>query len=226
MNQRLLATALISLLALTGLLSGCKDSKQDKTPPVLRNLVVDIGVQGGVPAGDFIPSATHKHFLEFGAIVLDGEGQPKALPTFEYRVAESAEVRSPLDGVVTRVHFQADSNDYVIWIRPKKNSRWLVEIDHVRDVQIAQGDNVSAGQILGTPGTWGGGLGRVELMVNNGDTHVCPFNVFDPTLIDDYRARVTALMTALDAANTTGTPFYDQGAMLEPGCLALTLESN
>jgi hypothetical protein len=217
---------ILLLLALCSQLSGCNNSSSgDRTPPVLQNLVVEIGIQGGNPAGDFTTSATSKNFLEFGAVVTDGGGEPKVLPTFEYRVSESADVVSPMNGVITRITYQQSSDDYAIWIRPRRGSRWLVEIDHVRNLQVEEDDQVIAGQVLGVPGSWGGGLGRVELMVNNGNTHVCPFNVFDPGLIDAYRDRVTALMDALEAANTTGTPFYDQDAMLEPGCNELTISS-
>lgn len=190
------------------------------TPPVLENLVVNIGVDGVDPDGAFVVSENNKVFLEFGAEVAAEGGGTKILPTFEYRVRTDADVVSPMDGVITRVEFQAESNDWFIWIQSHEDADWLVEVDHILDLaeDFSAGDAVLAGDLLGKPGSWGGSLGRIELLVTDGSDYQCPFALFDPDLIDDYRARVTALMDAIEAENTTGTPFYDQENMVEPGC--------
>lgn len=220
------AITLSGLLLCLSLPLGCRSDSAGsiddalETPPIIKNLVVNMGVDGVDPGGAVVVRANRKDFLEFGAEVPAEEGGSKVLPTFEYRVRSDADVLSPMDGVITRLEYQTDSNDWAIWIQTRAGAEWLVEIDHVLDLpdDISVGDSIAAGTLLGKPGTWGDGLGRVELLVVFGDSYHCPFSLFDSALIDDYRAQVTDLMNAIESENTTGEPFYDQDSMVEPGC--------
>lgn len=155
-------------------------------------------------------------------MVEDAEGNPTTLPTFEYKVDPDTQVVSPIDGVVSQVDYQEDTDDYSIILLPESGSDWMVNIDHVTNVAITVGETVTAGQALGIPGTWNDTYGRVELMVVQGATYYCPFDVFDASLKAEYEDKVTQLMNDWEAFKDDET-IYDQAAMVSPGCNSSTL---
>jgi hypothetical protein len=220
------ALTLSGLLLCLSLPLGCRSDSDGgigdglETPPIIKNLAINMGVAGVNPGGAFVVAANRKDFLEFGAEVHAGDGDTKILPTFEYRVRSDADVFAPADGIITRLEYQSDSNDWFVWIQSHAGADWIVEIDHILDLAdgLSEGNAIQAGDLLGKPGTWGGGLGRVELLIVDGDNYHCPFSLFDPALIDDYRAQVTDLMNAIESENATGEAFYDQANMVVPGC--------
>ena len=195
-------------------------------PPVLKNLLVTFGPWDPVTdlAGDFVfEAAESKVFLEFGVTVPTPEG-PKALPTFEYRLSPDATVRSPIDGTVDRLEFQADTSDYELRLASSPTSAFVVVVDHVTELAVVEGQVVTAGQPLGKPGSFGPTLGRTELQVFNfvEGLNVCPFELFDPALAPAFQAQVASLMADWEAFKADAA-IYDEAAMVSPGCLVVSL---
>jgi hypothetical protein len=191
-------------------------------PPLLKNLAVAFAPWDPVTdlAGDFVfVAAEEKVFLEFGAVVNSPDG-PKTLPTFEYRVAPDAVVVSPIDGTVEAIAFKPDTNDYEIRLLASPLSPFLVVVDHVTDLLVAEGDAVAAGQALGLPGTFSATLGRTELQLVNfvERRSYCPLLLADPALAADLHADVSGLMDDWETFQGDAA-LYDQAAMLLPGCL-------
>ena len=209
---------LLLVVTLAGV-CGCALAKDD-TPPVLKNLIVSFGDydSGTGRAGDFVFDANEeKVFLEFNAVVDSPEG-PKLLPTFEYIVAEDATIYSPVNGEVVRFVFQDDTQDYEISISKNGNAVYTVTIDHITNIVVAKGDKVAPGDVLGNPGTRGGGLGRTELMItNDGNKAYCPFVYFDETLRGQFEEDVVQLMSDWETFKGDDT-IYDEAGMEAPGC--------
>jgi len=225
---------LTGLLTMAVVIGGCSNSSAPSgtepdpalgPEPVLWNLGVDFDAAfdlGGV--GTIIYK-----FLEFGFEVNDQFGQPTSLPHFAYVFDRQIEVISPMEGVVASVRLQEElTQDFVIWLKPRGGpTLWLVEIDHVTGVAVAEGDEVGVGDFLGYPAQ-----GAVEVMVNGPQAHVCPFEVFAPGAAAAMQAKLAQFMAAWDAAkwalppdhehhpnhpSSRYTP-YDSVAMVVPGC--------
>ncbi len=201
-----------------------KKPKDEDEMPVLKNLSVDFGPYDPVTkrAGVFLfKSAEDMIFLNIGARVKGPDGW-KIIPEFEYRTDPEAKVYAAAAGVVTRVELQSGSNDYEIEIKPNIKSTYSVINDHIKNVTLKVGDEIEAGQLLGTAGTWGNGLGRTELMVNKNlsmgiSEHHCPFEFFDQVLLEEYKQNVSTLMKDWESfkGNTT---LYDEAKDIWPGC--------
>ena len=191
---------LLSLLLLYCVfaLSSCFDTEENRTPPVLKNLVVEFADYD--PATEFAGDFTFRDnfermFFEFG---YRGSADPGDLVAeFAYIVKEDALLKAPCDGIITRLEKRSDG-DYYIIIQSKKNSHWFTQVDHVLNVTVKKGDEVKAGDVLGNPGNWNNsvGLGVVELSVINDkeNKNYCPFSYFDPVLRPSYEAKVQKLM--------------------------------
>ena len=221
------------LFCATGMavMNGCEllEESKDFDPPVLFNLGVELGAYnpGTGRAGALVfDTSFQRVFFEFGAIV-NGPDGPKVLPTFEYVVGTDTRVMAPAAGVVTRVAFQDDSQDYEIHIRPKSNSVWNVVLDHVASPEVDEEMAVGAGDEIGDAGTGASAsLRRTEIMVVNDDTERawCPLAVFDPGTLATNSAIVLGVMTAWE--NVKGDPsIYDEGTMSPPGCQSTTLDN-
>ncbi len=199
----------------------------DLPAPEVLDLVVEFGKFDSVTgrAGAFRLDATTRYadkvFLEFNAVV-NGPDGPKRLPTFEYRVDKDALVRAPASGYIIHFEHQPETDDYEIGIaRSLEDGRHgMVMVDHVRDITLAKGDSVTAGQVIGKAGTWGGELGRVELMVVEGDSAYCPLARMPDSLKEAHRSKIRDLMADWEAFKDDPT-IYDEDAMPEPGCNGL-----
>ena len=178
-------------------------------------------------AGDFLFVPTmQKIFLEFGAVVGDGQGGTKALPTFEYYLKKDAEVFAIAAGEVARFVYQEDTEDWEIGVSFAPGSGWYIGYDHILSPTVGMGDRVQAGDILGNPGTWNAQVGRFEIMINNDATgySYCPFHVFDPALAEEYRGKVLQLMQDWEAYK--GNPnIYDEAAHSHAGCTVDSMET-
>lgn len=200
-----------------------KAAEGDK-PPVLKNLGINFGPWDKTTnrAGAFLfAPAEGKLFLEYGAEVGSAEGGTKILPTFEYRTAADAEVIAAMDGIVTNVAYQERTQDYAVHIQPSQNSQWTLEHDHVRDLKIAKGNVVKAGDTLGKVGTLGGSLGRTEIMLWHASAArpltYCPFKYFDPQLASAYQQKVSQHIK--DWEEFKGNPnLYSEEKHILPGC--------
>jgi hypothetical protein len=191
--------------------------------PLIRNLIVDFDRHDPLTgrAGPFVfDPSKDKVFFEFNAAVPTPEGL-KLLPTFEYRLSPEANVYAPADGYVTHFRYQAETGDYEIGITRSPNltsSRTgMIMVDHIKDITVAQGNFVTAGQILGKPGPWIEGISRTELMVYQNDTAWCPFLFMTDSLKAGFRQKLRHLMADWESFKND-TTLYDEASMPEPGC--------
>lgn len=117
-------------------------------PPVLSVPVVDLAI-----VNDFLPFG----FSSSGRIN----------PTYELRTTgETAAVRAAGPGTVVDILFNPTENDSEVHVRPPDAPEYMVIYDHVISLQVAVGQPVAAGQLLGTVGFFARGIGRTELQVN------------------------------------------------------------
>jgi hypothetical protein len=80
-------------------------------------------------------------------------------------------------GLVTRIGFQPEYEDYELHVRPALTSAYLVIYDHVRNLTVAEGTSVGPGDVLGTIGHASPGEGHVELQINRSgspNVSLCP----------------------------------------------------
>lgn len=137
----------IKLLVFYILIISCSDDDitLDQTPPSFMVTPIKI---------DQVSS-----FIAFGESLTPTQQNP-AIEYFTDQ--ENIEVRSVSDGIVEDIRMNSNIDDFEIWIKPNDNSTWLIIYDHIVDVNLSLGDQVDAGQILGSVG-----LGnRTELQIN------------------------------------------------------------
>ncbi len=195
--------------------------EEDENEFVIKNLIVDFAPYDETTgrAGAFIfHGSLERVFFEF--VYTDGE---ITLPTFEYIVADDANVYSPIDGVVNAIEWQEASEDYEVSINIDDNPYQLTAgLDHVLNVQVSEGDTVTAGDVIGNPGTHSSeGYGRVEIEIYGDNYMHCPFEFFDPTTIDEYEQKVSQLMSDWETFAYDDT-VYDEASMADyaAGCNA------
>jgi len=84
---------------------------------------------------------------------------------------------------------------------------------------------VNAGDLIGNPGSWAPGVGRIEIQVNdaNEDLAHCPFTFFNPATAASYKSKITTLMSEWEAFKGDNT-IYDQAVFVEAGCK--TIQTN
>lgn len=197
--------------------------------PVLKNLGVSFEAwdRSTNRAGAFIfSSSENKVFLEYGVEVPSSEGGTKILPTFEYRTDSDADVLSVIDGLVTKIDYQSNTQDYEVLIQPEENSQWTLGQDHISNLRVAKGDKVKAGDILGKVGTLGGNLGRTEIMLwkssSTRPVTYCPLKYFDPQLLAQYKQKIQQHMK--DWEEFKGNlSLYNEDKHFLPGCIYETL---
>ncbi|MDP3697094.1 MAG: DUF5667 domain-containing protein [Candidatus Taylorbacteria bacterium] len=213
------------------LIGSTADNKPSGKPLVIKNLGVSFEPwdKNTNRAGAFLfLQSENKLFLEYGIEVQGSDGNTKVLPTFEYRTAKDADVFAVSDGIITKIEYQQQTQDYEILIQPEANSEWTLGHDHVSNIRVSEGDNIKAGDILGKAGTLGGELGRTEIMVWGGPsssnrplTH-CPFKLFAPELLAEYQQKVSRHMK--DWEEFKGNPdLYAEGKHTFAGCLRETI---
>ena len=138
-----------------------------------------------------------KVFLEFDKdVISDHQGNLKDNPAFEYLVASDADVVSPVNATVVNLTFQDNTQDYEIHLAPIDINDMWISIDHIKDPTVALNDVVTAGQILGNPGTWDSYVGRVEIQIiltREGES-ICPFLYFNPDTKALYESKVSQLI--------------------------------
>ena len=207
---------------------------QSDSPPVLKNLGVEFGAwnREAGRAGAFLFNEAAKQrekiFLEFGARVRDSQGGTKTLPTFEYVTAGDADVFAVADGVVLDAVFQPEYGDYELTILPAGSANWRVYHDHVRELRVAKGQGLKAGEVIGKVGTSAGGLGRMEIMLGAPGSQgrpvdYCPFLYFDPQLKKEFEERVSRHMRDWEEFKGDSS-IYDERNHVLPGCATESLE--
>lgn len=205
--------------------------------PMLENFQVRIGPYDPATgkAGDLLFSkaglqtqvGTNSVFLEFGHPV--NGTQTKTLPHFTFYAPLGTQVLSPLTGVVIQVETKPSGLDDSVTIVPNMASNWGVNLDHVKDRSVQQGQSVSAGQAIGTVGIPEGtasGWGANELTLFHftgspkDDAHktfVCPWEGWDPAKKAAAQSATTQLMSDWETWSGDST-VYNQATQVSPGC--------
>lgn len=177
-------------------------------------------------AGDFVFLASGvKPFIEFGTNALtDQQGNPKDNPAFEYYLDPEANVYAITKGTVTRIEYQESTEDYEIFTR-ETGANFMVIYDHITTPTISKGDSINVGDPLGKPGTWNTLIGRFEIQINvdqdQGELSFCPFMLFDPDLVDEFKEKVSQLMRDWETFKGDQS-IYDEASHVYPGCLSET----
>jgi hypothetical protein len=214
--------------------AACKPYR-DHTPPVLRNLGVEFGAWDRATgrAGAFVFRAgVERVFHEFGKPYSTGGGAAAVNTTFVYDLPLEAKLIAPLDGLITRLEFQPESNDYELDIRTSQVWDWSVIIDHIASPVVTLGASVKAGDVLGKVSLGKSGYSTMpELQINEEITNDastfenrmriktvlhCPASFVGEAVA----AQVTQLMK--DWEEFKGQAVYPKSPMPRPGCLFLT----
>jgi hypothetical protein len=161
-----------------------------------------------------------KVLLEFAGLLIDGGTGPEGviLPHLTVRLAADVQIRAAADGVVEAAEVNTDSDvpgDFELRIAAVAGSRWIVSYDHVSEPTVADGDAVSAGDVLGY-GIWEKKF-EVDVMDKSTDERWCQSRFYDPAVKADLEGRLTTLFAEWEAYK--GDPdIYDEAAMFAPGC--------
>lgn len=144
---------LLAILVLLLIAVGCDSgdsSGESNTPPVLSVPVIDL--------------STLTEFLPFGIELSPGQLNP----AYEFRTnsASGAVVAASAGEVVDIISNPPSQGDFEIVVEPADNA-YRIYYDHVLNLEVAVGDNISAGDTLGTIGNFGVGAGRVEIQINH-----------------------------------------------------------
>jgi hypothetical protein len=217
------------VLSMAALLCACEGETGgggacDPTAPELRNLGLSLeswDMSPGSTAGAFTFDADNPDapFVAFGADI-----DPHLFVNIEFKPRPDAEVLSPIDGIVVTVFHQVEDGDYEIHLRTHESSCHLLVLDHVKTPTVAEGDAVSAGEVLGTPGDWSIYSGQFEIQINDdgNDAYVCPVDLVAADQRVALEAAVSQLMMDWEALKND-TSIFDEAAMAAPGCLATTI---
>ena len=107
---------------------------------------------------------------------------------FEYIVNDpDVQVRASCGGIVDTVFLNDNFPDYEVWIKTSSNSIYYIEYDHVLNLTVVEGEEVTAGAVLGTVGVGD----RTELMVCVYDPYwlvYCPFNFATEEFIQQHKS--------------------------------------
>jgi hypothetical protein len=125
---------------------------------------------------------------------------------------------------VVRAVSQSEHGDYGIHLRTHASSCYLIVLDHIENLIVAEEDTVSAGQVLGTPGLWSTYAGQFETQVNDerNDAYICPVDLIAPAQKAAVEASVTQLMADWEALKAD-TGIFDEAAMSIPGCVTSSI---
>lgn len=112
-----------------------------------------------VPAVDL---AALNDFLPFGYV-----SSGHVNPAYELRTSgESVPVRAAGPGTVVAIRDNPVEGDLEIEVSPPNAAGYALIYDHVLALEVATGQTVAAGQVLGRVGRFIPGVGRTELQVN------------------------------------------------------------
>jgi hypothetical protein len=199
--------------------------------PVLENLLFDLRgctavncVQNGGEGGDVVYGSG----MGWDAPLVFGfdfqiEGKPLS-PTYEFYVKPDAQVRAPVTGTLTRLDLSQNGEDYSLQFSVPGADDFFVMVDHVQNPTLEVGESVNAGDILGIAGVWSELQGRSEIQINNDfdETAVCPFDLLNEAVKDDYANRLGNVYADFEAVR--GEPdLYDEDTWMQPACLFVAM---
>ncbi|MFQ5400519.1 MAG: M23 family metallopeptidase [Anaerolineae bacterium] len=222
------------------------EKKPTCMPPVLTQHIIKLAEYQPETnqAGDiYFPSTPvmfNRIFTPFGFVIpadTSNTGQDKANPQPTFIAPLKTKVYSPLDGtvvnIVTTLWSTPSLGDVSIHILPDglaESCYVVVELEHVVNPAVQEGDRVKAGQEIAEVGPLNAkaqaGLGTVELGVlsatrEGNPVHTCPFFFFSPE-VREQRLNELSQMLADWEAFVNDPSLYDETAWVNgtPGCLA------
>ena len=162
-------------------------------------------------------------FLEYGRFTEATSAGPARLnPQPTFLAPLGTKVKSLVDGKVVKVE-KLYSNDYVIHVQPE-GSDIIFDIEHVINVQVQEGDMVTAGQEVAEVSDYDakniGGLGLYEIGVffpGNPPKHGCTFDYLDDSIKDETLKKLRALEDAWEEYSGNDQ-IYNQAAEPIAGC--------
>ena len=203
--------------------------------PILKNLGVNIdawnkqtNLAGDIAfdrqiifEDDFIKN--DRPFLEFGNFEHTKENPGKLIENWFF-VKSKTKVMAPADGKVY-IGFIEHTKDWSVSMQ-MLGSPWIVSIEHLLNLEVEEGDQVKAGDILGeaVPKF---GVGFTELAVWTGGREIykyCPFDFLDESLKPVYTEKLNKL--ASDWEEFVGKNIYEEEKWVSPGCLVERILEN
>ncbi|MBO6879445.1 M23 family metallopeptidase [Winogradskyella sp.] len=182
---------IIYLFSLLGIFTSCSDDNSGgNVSSALQKSPVNIGETYNTTT-NLIGNVNM--FIGFGQTIDVGLPTEHISPAFEYITNIDTEVRSTSHGTISSINYQEESEDYELHIILKENSAYLIIYDHVKNLEVEQGDIISSGDILGVVGNWSDTLGRTELQINLGNKHICPIQLGNDVFIEDHSRLVSTL---------------------------------
>ncbi len=194
--------------------------EEKSTPPIIKNLGINFDSYDSSTgkAGDFLfDSKLTKPFVEFGG---SKDEDSKIIPHFNYYIPLETEIFSVSDGVIDSVIYQEEGNDYEVYVKPFRESHWLINYDHIINVDVKVGDTIEAGSFLGTPAQSSPGIGMVEIQLYSNGTSYPLTNYFAPELKAEYENKIWKLMEDWETFKGN-SELYDEETMKNycAGCL-------
>jgi len=168
-------------------------------------------------------------FIEFG--IARGEYLP--MGDFVYHLDLGANIYATVNGTIANIGYNSHSDDYGIMIFAEGyDAEYLVGIDHVLNVTVSEGDNVTAGDVIAKPGyltemrsEWGSDpshdgqyYGLTEFSIVRYNHNICPTTFFNEELLDSFNQSILQLISEWEAF--LGKPYvHNESAFIRPGCL-------
>lgn len=207
--------SLFTLCALALIFTGCtQNTTIDNTTssshanassdaqPVLYNLGgIDLerDVEFNAHVLDVARGKTAAVFL-FGQPLPQNPGEPQRInPNLEFGgIKTPIELISALNGVVAFIKEQPETNDYEVFLQTEENSTWIVGYDHVTDLRVTKGQQISVGDVLGKAAIENNGYYRYEIQINhetnNETTMICPTDLLDASVRTTEKAKIDAFV--------------------------------
>jgi len=151
---------------------------------------------------------------------------------YVYNVDTNADVYATVNGTVQNIGW-THANDWGIMIFPHGyGSEYMVGIDHVLNVTVSVGDNVTAGQVVAKPGYLRNFsedpnhdpfhddqlYSLVEFSIAKYNYYLCPARYYTDSLLASYNQSLNRLMS--DWENYIGDEsVHNESAFVLPGCL-------
>jgi biotin carboxyl carrier protein len=167
-------------------------------------------------------------FFDYGYVIdgsVNAQGVDKTNPQPTFRVAAGTKVRALIDGEVVAV-VDLYSHDKSVHMRGK-GSDLIFETEHVKNVTVKVGDQVTAGTVIAEASDYDSskinGLSFIEIGVLKGGgapTHLCTFDFLDDSIKDVTLKKITKLKKDWEDFRGDQTLYGDEQAI--PGCVTRT----
>lgn len=188
--------------------------------PTLQNLGLSFdGTNATGGPGDFYFDASlSKPFLEYGAQVPSPDGL-KYLYEFTYYVLPNTSVLAAIDGVVNRVRYQSETDDYEIDLLPNANSYWNVNYDHITNLTVSEGQTVTAGSVIAKAKTNGSSAWFELALLQGGSNGITPYRYCPlAAATASFDTKISNLMSSWETFKGDPAIYNESNFAYAPGC--------